>query len=90
MPTRFIIGGRTYSGVAAYLRILFTWAGLFIAIYILIGVFFNTAPPHFPKATFSLAALHSWVQYFTSIFLWPLHFWHPTFSVGKWPAGSTR
>ena len=33
-------------------------------------------------------ALHSWVQYFISIFFWPLSFWHPTFTVGQWPAGS--
>jgi hypothetical protein len=85
---RAISGGRTYSGAAAYLRILFSWVGLFIAIYILIGVFFNTASPHLPKAAFSLAAVHSWVQYLTSIFFWPLSFWHPTFSVGPWPAGS--
>ena len=68
MPTKWIIGGRTYQGVAAYLRILFTWAGLFIVIYLLIGVFYNTAPPHLPTAAFSLVALHSWVQYLTSIF----------------------
>jgi len=29
------------------------------------------------------------VQYFISILFWPLSFWHPTFNVGKWPAGST-
>jgi hypothetical protein len=86
---RAISGGRTYSGAAAYLRILFSWVGLFIAIYILIGVFFNTASPHLPKAAFSLTAVHSWVQYLTSIFFWPLSFWHPTFSVGPWSAGST-
>jgi len=38
---------------------------------------------------FTSAALHGWIQYLISIFLWPLSFWHPTFSVGKWPAGST-
>jgi hypothetical protein len=85
---RAVSGGRTYSGAAAYLRVLFSWVGLFIAIYILIGVFFNTAPPHLPKTAFNLAALHSWVQYLTSIFFWPLSFWHPTFSVSQWPAGS--
>ena len=81
-------GGNTYSGAAAYLRLLFSWVGLFIAIYILIGVFFNTSPPHLPKAAFSLAAVHSWVQYLISIFFWPLSFWHPLFSVAQWPAGS--
>ncbi len=90
MSWRATSGGRTYSGAAAYLRILFSWVGLFIAVYILIGVFFNTAPPHLPKTTFSLVAVHSWIQYLASVFLWPLSFWHPTFSVGQWPAGSTR
>src|SRR5262245_60928318 len=46
--------------------------------------------PHLPKAAFSLAAVHSWVQYLTSIFFWPLSLWHPIFSVGQWPAGSRR
>jgi hypothetical protein len=87
---KYITGGRTYSGVAAYIRLLFTGAGLFLAIYILIGVFYNTAPPHLPTATFSLAALHSWIQYFISVLFWPLSFWHPIFSVSQWPAGSTH
>jgi hypothetical protein len=89
VPTKWVIGGRTYQGVAAYIRILFTGAGLFIAAYILIGVFYNTAPPHLPAVAFSLAALHSWIQYVISVFLWPLSFWDPTFSVTHWPAGST-
>ena len=88
MP-RFTIQGRTYSGIAAYIRFLFTSAGIFLVIYTLIGVFYNTAPPHIPAFAFSVAAFHSWVQYFISIFLWPLSFWHPIFSVGQWPAGST-
>jgi hypothetical protein len=90
VPVKATIAGRTYSGVAAYIRILFTEAGLFIAIYILIGVFFNTAPPHLPTVAFSVAALHSWIQYLISVFLWPLSFWQPTFSVSQWPAGSTH
>jgi hypothetical protein len=81
--------GRGYEGAAAYIRIIFTRAGLLITIYILIGVFYNTAPPHLPTPAFSPAALHSWIQYFISILLWPLSFWHPTLSVAKWPAGST-
>ena len=89
MPRKWTIDGRTYQGVAAYIRVLFTGAGLFIAIYILIGVFFNTAPPHLPAAAFSLAVFHSWVQYFISILFWPLSFWTPPFSVARWPAGST-
>ena len=74
-------GGGTFQGVAAYIVILFTRFGLFIAIYILIGVFYNTAPPHIPSTA---ASLHSWVQYFISIFFWPLSFWHPIFTMGKW------
>jgi hypothetical protein len=37
-----------------------------------------------PAAAFSVAALHSWVQYAISILFWPLSLWHPTFTVGKW------
>ena len=92
MPTRFTFtaGGRTYEGVAAYIRALFSKVGLFFAIYILVGVFYNTAPPHLPTVAFTSAALHGWIQYLISIFLWPLSFWHPTFSVSQWPAGSTH
>lgn len=71
-----------------YVKALFSVRGLVIVVYVLIGIFVNTASPHLPHAAFNLAALHSWVQYFISIFFWPLGFWHPTFSVGKWPAGS--
>ena len=90
MPVRFSAGGRTYQGAAAYIRVLFTPLGLFVAAYILIGVFFNTVPPHLPAVAFSLTALHSWIQYVISVFLWPLSLWHPTFSVSQWPAGSTH
>ncbi len=72
-----------------YVKALFSIKGLVIVVYILIGVFLNTAPPHLPHAGLNLATLHSWVQYFISIFFWPLSFWHPTFTVGKWPAGSS-
>jgi hypothetical protein len=72
-----------------YVKTIFSVKGLVVAGYILVGVFYNTAPPHLPTLAFSLPALHSWVQYFISILLWPLSFWHPIFSVGKWPAGST-
>jgi hypothetical protein len=72
-----------------YVKALFSTKGIVIVIYILIGVFVNTSAPHLPTAAFNLAALHSWVQYFISILFWPLSFWHPTFNVGKWPAGST-
>ena len=79
-----------YKGITGYIRLIFTRAGLFIVIYTLIGVLGNTAPPHFPPLAFSGAALHSWVQYVISILFWPLSLWHPTFSVAKWPAGSTH
>jgi hypothetical protein len=72
-----------------YIKTLFSAKGIVIAGYILIGVFVNTASPHLPTAAFNLAALHSWVQYAISVLFWPLSFWHPTFNVGKWPAGST-
>ena len=67
-----------------FLQTLFSKMGLLIVVYILIGVFVNTAPPHLPTATFSVAALHSWVQYAISILFWPLSLWHPTFTVGEW------
>ena len=90
MPVRFTAGGRTYQGAAATYGSFFTPLGLFVAAYILIGVFFNTVPPHLPTVAFSLTALHSWIQYVISVFLWPLSLWHPTFSVSQWPAGSTH
>jgi hypothetical protein len=83
--TSFTTGGSTYKGIAAYIRLLFTRIGLFLMIYVLIGVFHNTAPPHLPTFAFSAAMLHSWIQYFISILFWPLSFWHPIFSVAKWP-----
>ena len=84
MPAKLTTSSGTYTGVAAFLVLLFTRWGLFIAIYILIGVFYNTAPPHIPSTAGSLVSLHSWIQYFISVFFWPLSFWHPTFTVGKW------
>jgi hypothetical protein len=50
----------------------------------LIGVFVNTAPPHLPSTANGVASLHSWVQYAISVMLWPLSFWNPNFTVGKW------
>ena len=84
MPAKLTTSSGTYTGVAAFLVLLFTRWGLFIAIYILIGVFYNTAPPHIPSTAGSLVSLHSWIQYFISVFFWPLSFWHPTFTMGKW------
>ena len=67
-----------------FLNTLFSKIGLLIVIYILIGVFYNTASPHIPVTAGSLASLHSWIQYFISVLFWPLSFWHPTFTLGKW------
>ncbi len=67
-----------------FVRALFSARGLVIAVYILVGVFVNTEPPHLPTAAFTVGALHSWAQYFISILFWPLSLWHPTFTVGKW------
>jgi len=67
-----------------FLRTLFSTKGILIAVYILIGVFLNTAPPHVPATPNNLAAFHSWVQYAISVLFWPLSIWKPTFTVGKW------
>jgi hypothetical protein len=70
--------------VVAFLRALFSKTGLLIAIYIIIGVFTNTASPHLPTSATNVSLFHSWMQYFVSVMLWPLSFWKPTFTVGKW------
>src|SRR6187455_1240792 len=49
-----------------FVSALFSRTGLLIAIYIVIGVFVNTAPPHVPTGGANLLSLHSWVQYFIS------------------------
>jgi hypothetical protein len=67
-----------------FLKTLFSTTGLLVAVYILIGVFLNTAAPHLPATAGSLSSVHSWVQYAISVLFWPLSFWHPTFTVGKW------
>jgi hypothetical protein len=68
-----------------YVQTLFSPQGLVIAVYILIGVFVNTAPPHIPSTnTVGGSFLHSWVQYAISVLLWPLSYWHPAFTVAKW------
>jgi hypothetical protein len=89
MSFTYIRSGTTYRGVAAYIAVLFGPVGLVFLIYFLIGVFHNTAPPHFPSTAGSLTSVHSWIQYFISIFFWPLSYWHPLLTVGKWvPTGS--
>jgi hypothetical protein len=70
--------------VVAFLRALFSKTGLLIVIYIVIGVFTNTASPHLPTSASNVGVFHGWVQYFISVMLWPLSFWKPTFTVGKW------
>jgi hypothetical protein len=86
---RYSSGGTTSSGIVAYIRLLFSPAGLILMVYFLIGIFHNTAPPHFPITAGSLTSVHSWIQYFISILFWPLSYWHPLLSVGKWiPTGS--
>lgn len=68
-----------------YVRTLFSVNGLIVAIYILIGVFVNTAPPHIPStSTVGTSFLHNWAQYAISVMFWPLSLWHPAFTVGKW------
>jgi hypothetical protein len=67
-----------------FFKTLFSTTGIFIVLYILIGVFVNTAPPHIPPITATADSLHSWIQYLISIFFWPLSFWHPHFTTGKW------
>ena len=67
-----------------FLRTLFSVRGVLIALYILIGVFVNTAAPHLPVSPGNAAGLHSWIQYFISVFFWPLGLWTPTFTLGKW------
>ena len=89
MAFSFTRGGTTSRGIFAYISLLFSPVGLIIIIYVLIGVFYNTAPPHIPSTAASLTSLHSWIQYFISILFWPLSFWHPVLTLGKWtPTGS--
>lgn len=68
-----------------FFRTIFSSIGLIIVIYVLIGVFHNTAAPHIPgNYSSATIAAHSWVQYLISIMSWPLSFWSPTFTTGKW------
>jgi hypothetical protein len=62
-----------------------TW--LKALVYVIVGIGVNTTPPHYPTFSGNFGAgveLHSLVQYVISIMLWPLSFWHPEFTVGKW------
>lgn len=73
-------------GITSFIRILFSPVGLLIGVYIFIGVFTNTVPPHFPNnvAPSSFDLLHNWIQYGISVAFWPLSHWQPTFTLGKW------
>ena len=62
-----------------------TW--LKVLVYVVIGIGVNTAAPHYPQFGQNFGPgvlLHSITQYFISVMLWPLSFWHPIFTVGKW------
>jgi hypothetical protein len=62
-----------------------TW--IKVLAYVIIGIGVNTAAPHYPSFSGQFGPgvlLHSIVQYVISVMLWPLSFWHPTFTVGKW------
>ena len=62
-----------------------TWLKVFI--YIIIGIGVNTTAPHYPQFSQGFGPsvlLHSFTQYVISVMLWPLSFWGPTFTVGKW------
>ena len=52
-----------------FLKTLFSRRGFLIALYILIGVFLNTAAPHVPATPDSVSSLHSWGQYIISVAL---------------------
>jgi len=67
-----------------FLKTLFSVKGLLIALYVLIGVFVNTAAPHLPTTPSSVSSLHSWAQWIISVLFWPLSLWTPTFTLGKW------
>ena len=58
-----------------------------VLIYVVVGIGVNTASPHYPQFGQNFGPsvmLHSIVQYTISVTLWPLSFWHPEFTVGKW------
>ena len=72
------------ASITIFFRTLFSSIGVTIVVYIMIGVFFNTAAPHWPGSIGNAAGLHSWVQWVISVFFWPLSLWHPEFVLGKW------
>lgn len=71
--------------IFAFFQILFSPIMLIMFVYILLGIFTNTAPPHLPQGGSDIGAdAHSWIQYSISILGWPLGHWNPTFTFGKW------
>lgn len=70
-----------------FIRAIFFSVWFWTLIYLLIGIGLNTNPPHYPSAPHGIGPaviIHSVVQYFISVALWPLSLWSPTFTVGKW------
>lgn len=70
-----------------FLRGIFYSVWLRVGLYIVIGIGVNTAPPHYPQISSSeswTTGLHSIVQFIISVGLFPLSWWHPEFTVGKW------
>lgn len=71
--------------VGAFFRTLFSIIGMAIITYVLIGVFTNTAPPHFPQGQDSIGGdIQTWVQYIISVVGWPLSHIHPVPTFGRW------
>lgn len=69
------------------MRSLFYTTWFRVLIWVIIGIGINTAPPHYPtfSGNFGIGPeLHSLTQYVISVMLWPLSFWSPQFTVGKW------
>jgi uncharacterized membrane protein YfcA len=76
--------------MADFLKGLFGPAGLFLLVWVLIGIFTNTAAPHIPQDySTAAAAAHSWIQYLISVMSWPLSHWHPQFTTGQWTPGGS-
>lgn len=70
-----------------FMRSIFFSTWIRVLVYVLLGIGINTSPPHYPtfSGQFGLGVeLHSVVQYVISVMLFPLSFWSPTFTVGKW------
>jgi succinate dehydrogenase hydrophobic anchor subunit len=63
-----------------FLKVLFSKTGLLIVVYVVIGfvVAGSTFPPH---SAVDGATAHAWIQFFITLFLWPLRlaFPHTTF-----------